>query len=179
VIKCQELAAELHLEFEDLNSTKGNRMKHSKTISLSVTLSLLLLLLGSPLTAQAAPPRFRADSGVITLGANQVLRITINPASLPNGNVSIRARLRWMQYGEVGCSGMPLVCRHTIVSQGETGIVMLDRDDTVLFEVLGGAGPVRAVVEANNPNLTAMAVVFDTSTQRVISMVIMANTEGD
>lgn len=151
-------------------------MKRKMTFSLTLTLSLLLSLVSLPATAQAAPPpRFRADSGVVTLGMGQVLRITVNGGS---GTDAIIARLRWMQYGAQGCSGMPPVCRHMVVSQGTTPVETLGPDDALSFDT-NGPGAVRVMVESNSPKTRVLGVIFDTSTQRIVSQVIMANTEGD
>src|SRR5882762_6248641 len=104
-------------------------MKRKMTFSLTLTLSLLLSLVSLPATAQAAPPqRFRADSGVVTPAVGQVLRITISPSTIPNGTAGIgdiRVRIRWMQYMAQGCSGMPPVCHHMVVSQGTTPLETL------------------------------------------------------
>jgi len=105
----------------------------------------------------------------------QVLRITFNGTS---GNDTIRVRIRWMQYMAQGCSGMPPVCRHMVVSQGTTPVETLDPDDALSFDT-NGSGAVRVVVESNSPKTRVLGVVFDTSTQRIVSQVIMANTEGD
>ena len=152
-------------------------MKRKMTLSLTLTLSLLLSLVSLPATAQAAPPqRFRADSGVLTLGANQILRITVAGA---DGNDAIRVRIRWMQYAAQGCSGMPLVCRHMVVSQGATPVETLGPDDALSFDAQQTGAGVRVMVDGNRPNVKVLGVVFDTSTQRIVSQVIMANTEGD
>lgn len=149
-------------------------MKRKMTFSLTLTLSLLLSLVSLP--AQAAPPpRFGADSGVVTHGMGQVLRITVNGMS---GNDAIRVRLRWMQYAAQGCSGMPPVCRHMIVSEGTTPVATLGSDDALSFDVQGTGAGVRVVVESNSPHARVLGVVFDTSTQRIVTQVIMANTEG-
>ena len=151
-------------------------MKRRITFSLALTLSLLVSLVSLPATTKAAPPRFRADSGVVTLGATQILRLTIAGDA---GNDTLKVRLRWMQYGVQGCSGMAPVCRHMVVAQGATPVETLTPDDALSFDVQGNGSGVRALVESNSTNTRVLAVVFDTSTQRIISMVIMANTEGD
>ena len=158
-------------------------MKRKMTFPLTLTLSLLLSLVSLPATAQAAPPqRFSADTGVFTLGMGQVLRITVNPASLPNGTIGtsgvIRVRLRWMQYAAQGCSGMPLVCRHMVVSEGVTPVETLGPDDALSLDINGtgvqGTGAVRVIVESNSPNVRVLGVVFDTSTQRIVATEILA-----
>ena len=152
-------------------------MKRKMTFSLTLTLSLLLSLVTLPGTAQAAPPeRFKFDSGVVTPGMGRVLRITFNGTS---GNDTIRVRLRWMQYMAQSCSGMPPVCRHMVVSQGATPVETVGPGDALSFDVPETGAGVRVVVESNSPNARVLGVVFDTSTQRIVTQVIMANSEGD
>src|SRR2546423_15615816 len=111
-------------------------MNRKMIFSLTLTLSLLLSLVSLPATAQAAPPpRFRADSGIITLGDfSQILRITVAGGA---GNDAIRVRLSWMKYGTQGCSGMPPVCRHMVISQGVTPVETLGPDDALSFDING------------------------------------------
>jgi len=152
-------------------------MKRRMTFSLTLTLSLLLSLVSLPSTQAAPPPqRFRFDSGVVNLGVGEVLRITFNGTS---GNDTIRVRIRWMQYMAQGCSGMPPVCRHMVVSQGTTPVETVGPGDALSFDAQGTGAGVRVVVESNSPNARVLGVVFDTSTQRIVTQVIMANTEGD
>jgi len=149
-------------------------MKRKMTFSLTLTLSLLLSLVSLPSTAQAAPKRFRADSRVITLGAAQILRITVAGNA---GNDAIKVRLRWMQYAAQGCSGMPPVCRHIVVNQGTTPPETLGPDDALSFDLQGMGDGVRVVVESNSPNVRVLGVVFDTSTQRIITMFVIEHLE--
>ena len=152
-------------------------MNRSKVISLTLTLSLLSCLVSLPLTAQAAPPpSFRADSGVVTLGPDQILRITVNGLA---GNDTLNVRMRWMQYAAQGCSGMPPVCRHMVVAQGVTPVQTLGPDDALSFDVQQVGTGVRVVVESNSAKTRVLGIVFDTSTQRIVSQIIVANTDGD
>ena len=145
-------------------------MKHKMTFSLTLTLSLLLSLVSLPSTAQAAPPqRFRADSGFVTPDVGQVLRITVNPASLPNGTIGTRVRLRWMQYAAQGCSGMPAVCRHMVVAQGATPVETLGSDDALSFDVPGTGAGVRVVVESDSQNVTVNVLIIDSATGAIVS----------
>ncbi len=142
-------------------------MKRKMTFSLTLMLTLLLSLVSLPSTAQAAPQRFRADSGVVALGATQILRITVAGG---DGNDS-RVRFRWMQYMAQGCSGIPPVCRHMVVSQGVTPVETLGPDDALSLELsgtgIGGTGAVRVIVESDSRNARVVCVAFDTSKQRI------------
>lgn len=149
-------------------------MKRRLIYPLAFSLLLAITVLSN--VGQAAPQRFRADSGIVTLGPNQVLRLTIGAA---NGTDKIKARVGWKQYGAQSCSSAPVVCRHMVIGQGETPLTTVAIDEAVSFDVQQVGTGVRAVVESNNPNTQVVAMVFDTTTQQIISMVIMANTEGD
>lgn len=138
------------------------------TFSLTLTLSLLLSLVSLPSTAQAAPPRFRADLGFVTLDATQSLRVTVAGTAGTGGSDTIRVRFRWMQYMATGCSGVPGVCRHTVESEGATLVETIGPNDTLSFDIQGTDG-VRVIVESNRPNARVLSVVFDTSTQRIMA----------
>ncbi|MFL6209993.1 MAG: hypothetical protein ACJ74W_14140 [Pyrinomonadaceae bacterium] len=129
-------------------------MRRRMTLSLVLTLSMLFSLVGFAATTQGQPPpqRFSFDSGVVTPAADQVLRITLSPSTLPNGTAgdsAIRVRLRWMQYGAEGCSGMPPVCRHMVVSQGETPVQTLMANEALSLDVPGNGEGMRVIVESN------------------------------
>ena len=148
--------------------------------SLSLLLTLMWSLVTLPVITQAAPPqRFRADFGVVTPGAGQILRITVSPSTIPNGAAAgdIRVRIKWMQYGPQGCSGMPAVCRHMILSQGASPAETLGPDDALSFDLQGSEQQhgVRVVVESNSPNARVIGMIIDSSTQRIISTLVQAD----
>jgi hypothetical protein len=143
-------------------------MKRKMRFSLMLTLSLLLSLVSLPATAQAAPPqRFRAETGVVTPGLGQTMFITISPASLPSG--LIKARIRWMSYGAQGCSGMPPVCRHMVVSQGATPVETLGEGDALSFDVQGTGDGVQLVVESDSRNLRVNAMIINSATGEIVA----------
>ena len=150
-------------------------MKRRITLSIALTFSVLVSLVSLPATAHATPPpqRFRADSGVVTLGPDQKLRVTVAAGDI-NGDNAIQVRFRWMQYAEQTCSGMPAVCRHMVVSQSVTPAEALGPEDALSLDLngagIGGTGAVRVVVESNSPNTRILGIVFDTSTQRIVAI---------
>jgi hypothetical protein len=140
-------------------------MKRQIRLSLTITLSVLLLLLSLPSMAQAQQRRrFKANSGAVILGEGQALRVT---AAMGNsGNESIRVRFGWMKYMAAGCNSNE-VCRHTVESQGITAPETLT-DEALSFDVQGAGA--RVVVESDSPNVKVVFIVFDTSTQRIITI---------
>ena len=100
-------------------------MKRRIILSIALTLSVVLLsLTSSDSPANAARPRkFVADTGMITLGPNQMLRVTVVPANdgLPEEIISFTyARIT---YAEGTCNGG--ACKHSISSQTTTDPIRL------------------------------------------------------
>ncbi|MFN2510444.1 MAG: hypothetical protein ABR568_03250 [Pyrinomonadaceae bacterium] len=143
-------------------------MKNRMTLSVVLTLSLLLSLVGFPSTAQGQQPpgRFSASSGFITLGTGQGLRVT----AVNTDGRAIRVRFAWTQYMAADCSGMPQVCRHTVASQGATAPETLGSDDALTFDAPSNGGGVNVTVTSNSRNVKVLGIVFDTSTQRIVAI---------
>ena len=122
----------------------------------------------------AAQNRFRpvADSGVITLGENQILRVSVAAGDV-NGDDAVRVRFMQIQYAP--CPASPKLC---VESQTLTNPITLNANEAA---VVDGADYLvwRTVVLSSSRNVKVTGIVFDTSTQRVVSQIIMANTEGD
>ena len=113
-----------------------------------------------------------ADSGVITLGENQTLRVSVAAGDV-TGDESIRIRLMQIQYAP--CQASPKLC---IVSQTTTNPISLNSNEAAIVDAADYV-VWRTVVLSNSRNVKVTGIVFDTSTQRVVSQIIMANTEGD
>ena len=73
-------------------SRKGKEMTSKFRLAVALVSSVALLLMTFDSTTRAQPrQRFVADTGVITLGPNQVLRITVGPNIGDNvGNIIVR-----------------------------------------------------------------------------------------
>jgi hypothetical protein len=131
-----------------------------------------------PAGTQAQPPsKFRADTGVVTLGMGQILRITISSEGF-EATSSVRVRFAWMKYMLASCNPEG-VCRHTIQSQGMTAPVNVPRNEAASFDVQGTGGGVRVGVFVAAGDVNADAVIINTATGEVVSHIIIANTEGD
>jgi hypothetical protein len=144
-------------------------MKNRLMLSIVFTLSVLVSTLIMPALAHGQQPlRFSSSSGVMTLAEGQALRVT---ASCAIGCVEelMELRFAWKQYANTGCSGSPQVCRHSVVSQGATPRETLGPDSALSFD-LQGPGPVNVTVRSNSRNTKVLGIVFDTSTQRVVSI---------
>jgi hypothetical protein len=139
-------------------------MKSKINLALMLIVSILASPLGLTAAAQPAPQRFRADLGVFTPGSGQMLVITLSPNTIPNGAVgtgAVSVRIRWMQYGAEGCTGMPAVCRHMVVSQGATPVTMLDPTEALSLNFPGTGAGVRLIVESDSQDVRVNAVILD------------------
>jgi hypothetical protein len=141
-------------------------MKRQLTLSIVVTLSVLLSLVSFPSTVQGQQSqRFSADSGVVTLGAGQVLRLTVAGTG---GNDTIRVRFRWARYAPAGCNSDG-VCRQTLISQGTTPLETLGSADAIHYDQ-GDPSGIRVAVESNSQNVRVVFQIIDTSTGDIIAI---------
>jgi hypothetical protein len=150
-------------------------MRSKSVLSCVIALTLFVSTLSLPLKVQGqhGPDRFRGDTGVITLGMGQVLRITVNGK---DGNDTFGVRFAWTRYMPAGCNTEG-VCRHTIQSQGATAPVNAGGGEAASFEMQGTGSGVRVVVLAFGD--VAGDGTINAADGAVVAHVIMANTEGD
>jgi hypothetical protein len=143
---------------------------------LLVSISLLVCLLGLPLPAQGQQGRkLRGDTGVITLGMGQVLRLTVNGK---DGNDAFRVRFAWMKYMPVGCT-TDGVCRHAIQSQGVTAPVNVGANQAASFDVQGTGSGVGVSVFVAGGDVNGDAEIINSATGEVTSHVVIWFVEGD
>jgi len=139
-------------------------------------MSLLVCLLALPLPVQGQQGRkLRGDTGVITLGMGQVLRLTVNGR---DGNDAFRVRFAWMKYMPACCT-TDGVCRHTIQSQGVTAPVNVGANQAASYDVQGTGGGVRVSVFVAAGDVNGDAEIIDTATGEVTSHVVIWFVEGD
>ena len=144
-------------------------MKRRITLSIALALSLVLVsLMSSDQTARAQPSqKFTSDTGLVALGPNQVLRITVAVGDI-DGDDAVRVRFRWIEYSQGVCSGG--VCKHAIESQNTSAPITLTPGEVLSFDHIGNFNFLRGVVLSNSRKLRVNAIVFDTSTQRVVDL---------
>src|SRR6478672_1630514 len=119
-------------------------------IKVSIALTLITLLsaaMWAPTTSAQQRKRFRADTGVVTLGMGQVLRITLSSEAFEDQNV-IRPRFVWMRYGPMVCNTEG-VCRQMVQSHGTTAPVTVNQSEAASFDMQGTGGGVRVTVLAD------------------------------
>ena len=149
-------------------------MRRRIILSIALVMSLVLVsLTSSDSTAQARQQRrtFVWDTGVVTLGPNQVLRLTATGDGQVLGNLLLRFR----RTGYVEEDNI-----YKVASQATTGPVEPGPGEAVSIDFnRGNVDAVRGVVLSNRRNVRVTAAIINTSTGETTSHIIMANTEGD
>ncbi len=102
-----------------------------------------------------------ADTGMLTLGPNQILRITVS-AGL-NGDDNTRVRFRQMEYIEQGHI-------YRVGSANTSTPISLASGEATSMDIPNMGPPVRGVVLSSNRNAKVVGIVFDTSTQRIVAI---------
>ena len=144
-------------------------MKRRIALSIALALGVVLLsLMSADSTAKAQPGRtFVADTGVITLGPNQILRMTV-----ANGLNEATVRFRRLEYTQGTCDGG--VCKHIISAQTTSNPTTLAPGDAARLDIAGHetcspCDAVRAVVTSNR-NVRVNALIISTTTGEVLSV---------
>jgi hypothetical protein len=128
-------------------------------VRLSIALVFSVVLLSTTVMAQGGLKPV-ADTGMITLGTNQVLRITV---ATGDGDDNIRVRFRRMEYMEQDNV-------YRVVSTNTSTTIALTSGEATSIDISNLGSGVRGVVLSNNPKVKVLGVVFDTSTQRIVSI---------
>lgn len=152
-------------------------MKRKITLSIALVLSVVLLsLMRSDSTATAAPPqRYTFDTGYLTPGANQFVRITVALGDTGTHEVG-HLRFRRIQATQGSCSGG--ICAHSVASQTTSETLTLAQDggfSTDIYSANPGQG-VRGIVLSDNKNLRVNVLVIDEDTGSVVT--ILGTTYG-
>jgi len=143
-------------------------MKRGITLSIALVLSIVLVsLMSSDSTANAARPQYVADTGMIPLAANQLLRITVAPEAglvVPTGSVVFT--IDGNTYAPGTCNGG--VCKHFISSQTTSDPITLAPGEAVSVDSAPGhTAQFRLRFGSELPNVQVNALIIDTTTGAV------------
>ena len=149
-------------------------MKRRITLSIALALSVVILsLMSSDRAAQAQQNQIKivADTGMVTLGPNQVLRMSVMKDG--SNNVTLENYVfRRIDYTQGVCGGG--VCKHSISSQSQTAPVALASGEAASIDIapMPGASGVRIMAssDARSPRITLL--ILDTVTGNVVSIYI-------
>jgi hypothetical protein len=147
-------------------------MKRRITLSIALALGVVMLALISSDSTTAQPGRtFVTDSGVVTLGPNQVLRVTV-----ANGLNPTTVRFRRLDYTVGSC--VDGVCKHIISSQTVSDPLTLAPGEAASYN-LGDTGThVRNVVTTNRQAVKVLYQIIDTLTNEVINAFVGGSDDG-
>jgi hypothetical protein len=150
----------------------------SKTSSCLVTVALLgagFAMFAWPSEAQAKPRQRRtvvADSGVLALGPDQVLRLTLS--STAKSGLSLR--FRRLQYDETGCDQG--ACQLNVAAYSLTDPLSVAAGQAVSVEIRGGSAGVRVMaVTLENALISSYSFrangdIRDANTNQIIAILI-------
>lgn len=143
-------------------------MKRSIALSIALAVSVLsLALVSSDSTARAQKPnRYRADTGVVSLGTNQMLRITVVNRGKADSNVGFRK----MEYTQGTCSGG--VCKHVVASSDSSAPVTLAPGEAGSIDIANTSFGVRGVVLSNSSDVKVTGMIIDTDTGKVVGLIM-------
>ena len=146
-------------------------MKRKIILSSALILSLTALLLtGSDSTVKAQNQiKVIADTGMITLGQNQILRVIMKDGS--NSVTLENFVVRRIEYSPGACNGG--ICKHTVASQNVSDPIPLRAGEAVsidfrrcVFPICGG---VRGVILSDSRDVQVNAMIIDTVTGEVVA----------
>jgi hypothetical protein len=145
-------------------------MKRQRLFSIAFTLSLALLPFTSSDSAAQVPPARRvvADTGIITLGPNQILRVTLALSTRAGGEV-ISDFVR-LAYAEGTC--VAGVCTHPVESRIASGPVTLTPGQGASLEIADATFGARVLVSSDSPDVRVLAEVIDATTNQIIVVCI-------
>src|SRR5678816_1359611 len=146
-------------------------MKRSIALAVALAVSAILLSLASSDSVSQAQQRrlFQWDTGVVSLGPNQVLRITGDW----NGDGDTTVGFREIKYGQGACNGA--VCKLVIVSTTTSGPHTVAAGEAISLDLVATTYG-RGIVTSNRRDVQVTASIINTTTGETTSHIIMANT---
>jgi len=153
---------------------REEKMKRSIALAFALAVSVILLSVASSDSATQAQQRilFQWDTGVVSLGPNQVLRVTGDW----NGDGDSTVGFREIKYGQAACNGT--VCKLITISTTTSGPHRLVAGEAISLEVVAATYG-RGIVTSNRREMRVTASIINTLTGETTSHIIIANTEGD
>lgn len=149
-------------------------MKRTIALAAALAVSAILLLLASSDSVSQAQQRklFQWDTGVVSLGPNQVLRLSGDW----NGDGDTTVGFRHITYGQGACNGN--VCKLVTISTTTSGPHTLAAGEAISLDLIATTYG-RGIVSSNRKDVRVTASIVNTLTGDTTSHIIMANTEGD
>ena len=134
--------------------------------TLTLALALLPLLVFAPAArGQQTRPKAAFDTGVVTLGPNQILRITVNGQG---GNDTITVGFRRMSYSQGACNGG--VCRLSLNDEDQFPVFTLAPGEAASFDIPNTAFGVRGLLLSGDQNVRVTAQIVNTATGDIVAI---------
>jgi hypothetical protein len=144
-------------------------MKQKMTISLMSALTMLSLVSFSA-TAWAQQPKSKlkpiGDTGLITLGFNQILRVTGDW----DGDGAANIQFRQLKF--TADDDPDHVRKYIVASDEYFSRVTLRPGEAASVDILSNSFGVRAMVFSDNPNVRVNAVILDMTTGHIIAVLM-------
>jgi hypothetical protein len=149
-------------------------MKRSIALAVALAVSGILLSLASSDSVSQAQQRrlFQWHTGVVSLGPNQVLRLTGDW----NGDGDTTVGFREIKYGQGACNGN--ACKLITISTTTSGPHTLASGEAISLELIGTTYG-GAILTSNRRDMRVTASIINTTTGETTSQIIVANTDGD
>jgi hypothetical protein len=136
-----------------------------RTLALAATWLFTLAGGAPPAHAQAAAKPV-ADTGVVSLGPGQLLRITVVSGATADASV----RFRRIEYFQGGCNAS--VCTLTAGPQAAPDAVTVRPGEGATLDIRGGPAGVRGIVTSESRGLRVTIQVVDAQTNQIIAILI-------
>jgi hypothetical protein len=143
-------------------------MKRRMTLTLMLTTSLLLSLVS--FTAAQGPQRLKPvdDTGVITLGTNDMLRLTVAVGDVNGDGCAVQFRQAAYVQGGVNNGVYKLM----LTSQSTSPRITLMPGEAASIDIDSYSWGVRAMVFSDNPNVKVNAMIIDKTTGNIIGVLM-------
>jgi len=143
---------------------QGEHMEHR--IGMRLVFCALLLSVCLAATAYGQQRKiFVVDTGMVTLGPNQILRISGDGVDQDD---VITLRFRRTQYTQGPCNGG--VCKHSISFQITSPPTTLTQGETASIDIPNNAFGVRAAVLSNSTDVRVTAQIIDQTTGAIVAI---------
>jgi hypothetical protein len=145
-------------------------MKRQITLSIVLALGVILSLARFAPTTQGQPPQQPkipvADTGIVTLSPNQMLRLTVAGDWDGDGDLSsAEIFFRRLEYTQVGSSDG--ASKTALASQTTSDFITLAPGENASFDLPNAAFGVRGVVLSNRPDVRVTAQIINRTTGEV------------
>lgn len=149
-------------------------MKRRIILSIALTLSIVLVsLMSSDSTVKAQNQvRIIADTGMVTLGPNQKLSISV---VFDDTDGAEKVSFRRIVYSPGACSGG--ICKFIASSQAATNPLTMLPGETALFDMIDPHGQVKVL--SNSRKARVNILIIDTVTGKVVAIQREPDEEGN